>query len=134
MDAAIERIANIIPDGISVVDYTEKFVSPMAVIYILLIILGMSLIGLAIGSVCGPHWSNSTEQLVGFLIGMMIGAVIGPGVVSEYIPKKYEYNVTVSKDADTEALYENFDVIKKNGLIWTIQEKTDESEAESESE
>lgn len=133
MDAAIERIANIIPDGISVVDYTEKFVSPMATIYMVVIVLAVSLIGLAIGSAVGPPWSL-TEQLLGFIFGLMIGVVVGPWLVSEYAPKKYEYNVTVSKDADVEALYENFDVIKKDGLIWTIQEKIDGSEAESESE
>lgn len=36
---------------------------------------------------------------------------------------RYAYKVSVSKETDTDALEENFDILEKDGFVWTIAPK-----------
>ena len=64
----------------------------------------------------------------GIIFGALLGALTG-GVLCE-IPIEYEtqYKVTVSEEVSMKEFCEHYEVIKQDGKIFTIREKTNESE------
>ena len=129
MDATVERVKNILPDGVSITDYYEVLASVKTLILMVAAFLGIYFLSIFIGYLI----SYITDSMIPLFFGLVIGTFFGFTIwntIEDNAPKTYQYELSVSEDANTDVLYENFNVISngKFGNPWVIVEKTLEEE------
>ena len=66
---------------------------------------------------------NGVGQLTCFLICLIsvISIIVGLNIRKQM--GRYEYKVTIDKDVPIQDVYENYNVIEKDGKIWTLEDK-----------
>lgn len=114
---------NTLMEGITVLNQTEIMATPTVVWITALIGFLMFILGFGI---CYGSKKNETIAVGGVIIGIIgaIAMIVGTSFIFIQEPTgKYRYECLISEDVSLVEFYEQYDLIKVEGQIWTIKEK-----------
>ena len=103
--------------GIEVLNIIEITKTPIYM-WILLIVVGFSTAAFVTN--CD---ATKTKNFIIFMIGLV--AVIGLGIAGMIItePVGYKYEVLINEEVNLVEFYENYEIVRQEGKIYTIQER-----------
>ena len=113
-------VLQLLPEGVSLYEKTSGLAEPW-----LTIVYAIAIIGLVVG-IIGVILMCAEQENVGIPIliaGMFIAA--SSVIIGTFGNYEDKYKVTVSENANIDALEENFNVIKKDDFLWTVKLKYD---------
>ena len=86
--------------------------------------LGACIIGWALATLFEQDWWAGI--LVGLLCGVIIGLFLGILAGRDGMPIKFEdhYKVTISDEVSTNEFNNRYEILKQDGLIFTIRERS----------
>lgn len=113
-------VLQLLPEGVSLYEKTSGLAESWRVLA-----YGLLFIGLLI-CIVGFVLMMAEQENIGAII-VCVGLTIALGSVFIGFFGDYEdqYKVTVSENANIDALEENFNVIKKDDFLWTVKLKYD---------
>lgn len=113
-------VLQLLPEGVSLYEKTSGLAEPWH-----MLVHGILIIGFII-CVVGLLLLMSEQEKIAAII-VCVGLIIATSSVFIAIFGDYEdqYKVTVSENANIDALEENFNVIKKDDFLWTVKLKYD---------
>lgn len=113
-------VLQLLPEGVSLYEKTSGLAEPwLTVVYVIAIIgLVVAIIGVTV--MCAEQEKVGIPILIAGLVIMMCSVFVG--MFGNYEDR---YKVTVSENANIDALEENFNIIKKDDFLWTVKLKYD---------
>lgn len=110
------------PEGITILSSHNEIVKGSEPILVFLLCLALGCSGLLIYLIFNRMKNKLTWILTMFVVALLCAALIF-GMVTVCQTRETLYNVTLSDDFPAQKLFQNYDVRKVDGLIYTIVEK-----------
>lgn len=111
-------------EGIEILSQSEIMQRSLWAKFAFSFFIGFTFIGLILMVVFAVVYNeNYVTVSAGFLIFGFVCALILCAIDPEEPSGRYEYKVLINEDVSFTDLYEKYDVVGQEGLIWTLKDK-----------